>query len=60
MPYQIVKYKTGYRAVDNQGKALSDKPMSYEMVRNQIIAVHLSKLKKTGKSDVFPKIKSKL
>lgn len=53
MPYTIEKFKTGFRAVDNKGKALSNKPMTKANVRNQIIAVHMSKLKKTGHSEVF-------
>lgn len=60
MPYTIEKVKGGYKAVDNQGKTLSNKPMTKANVRAQIIAVHMSKLKRTGKSEVFPKIKSKL
>jgi hypothetical protein len=59
MPYDIVKYKTGFRAIDNQGKALSNKPMTKSKVRAQIIAVHMSKLNKTGKSNVFKNKKSK-
>lgn len=60
MPYTITKVKGDFKAVDNKGVALSNKPMTKANVRAQIIAVHLSKLNKTGKSEVFKKIKSKL
>jgi len=53
MPYTIQPFKSGFRAVDNKGKTLSNKPMTKKNVRNQIIAVHMSKLKKTGHSEVF-------
>jgi hypothetical protein len=53
MPYKIKKFKYGFRAVDNSGVPLSNKPMTKKMVEKQIIAVHLSKLRKTGKSNVF-------
>lgn len=56
MPYTIKKIGTrGFIAVDNKGKTLSNHPLSKKQVQKQIIAVHLSKLKKTGKSDVFKK-----
>lgn len=59
MPYDIVKYKSGFRAVDNKNVPLSNKPMTKKQVRAQIIAVHMSKLNKTGESNVFKNKKSK-
>jgi hypothetical protein len=53
MPYTIKHFKSGFRAVDNKGEALSNKPMTKKNVRAQIIAVHINKLKRTGKSEVF-------
>ena len=48
MPYHIEKFKKGFRAVDNKGMALSNKPMTKNKVHKQIIAVFLSKMKKKG------------
>lgn len=45
MPYTITKVKGGFKAVHN-GVALSKKPMTKKNVRVQIIAVHMSKLRK--------------
>jgi len=57
MPYKIKKFKSGFRAVDNKGMALSKKPMTKEKVKKQIVAVFLSKAKKKGlkkaKTEIF-------
>lgn len=55
MPYKIIKVPGGYVAEDNKGMRLSKHAMTKHQVQKQIIAVHLSKIRKSGKSDVFKK-----
>lgn len=56
MPYHIRKLpnKNKYKVYDNSGVATSNKPFtSREKAHKQIVAIHLSKLRRYGKSNVF-------
>lgn len=56
MPYRIRKLpnKYLYKVYDKAGKSLSYKGMSYKNARKQIIAVHLSNVRRGHPYDVFP------
>ena len=55
MPYRIRKLpnKHLYKVYDKAGKSLSYKGITYKNARNQIIAVHLSKVRMGHPYDVF-------
>ena len=55
MPYRIRKLpnKHLYKVYDTKGKSLSYKGMTYKNAKKQIIAVHLSKVRRGHPYDVF-------
>jgi hypothetical protein len=55
MPYTVKKVpnKNLYYVIDNRGNKLEQKPISKKKANQQMIAIHLSKLKTYGYSNVF-------